>query len=81
MSKIQASDLADQTEDFDEDKKLITEDHLYPAKRVQTPMPNMRTQLPSAVEHQNKGQFDVIDIVEELQNHNNSTSNHQVLID
>ena len=61
-----AVDPLDQTEEYEEDKKLISEDQLYPeGTRVQTPAPDGRSQLPSAVELQNKGQFDVIDIIEE----------------
>lgn len=68
MKKIQASELHDQTDEFDEDKKLISEDQLYPGKRIKTPIPDKGSKLPSAVELQNKGNFDVIDIIEESQN-------------
>ena len=68
MKKIRNSELHDQTDEFDEDKKLISEDQLYPNKRVKTPVPDTRNELPSAVELENKGRFDVIDIIEESQN-------------
>jgi hypothetical protein len=38
---------------------------LYPDKRTKTPIPENNTELPSAIELENKGRFDVIDIIEE----------------